>query len=151
MPDIGWAGIGTMSWLELIWLLSGLCGALNYWYLVLNVTGDRKFVYAQEKRNELREVTAEMSWWTEVTHFAILCGYAGVGIVAGTMAPSNVNRIYNPASITITVVFFGSTLALTALGIQRRRWRNHLYEIEERQATALQKTDMWNSTERRTP
>jgi hypothetical protein len=151
MPDVGWAGIGTMSWLELVWLLCGLLGSLNEWFLVLGVTGDRRFVYAQEVRNQFREITVEMSWWTEMSHFFILLGFAAIGIVAGAQAPPNIHRVYTPASVTITIVLFGATVALNVLGVQRRRWRNQLYEIEEAM-DARERHAVWDgTTERRCP
>jgi protein-S-isoprenylcysteine O-methyltransferase Ste14 len=151
MPEIGWAGIGTMSWLELIWLVCGIGGALNYWFLVLGVTGDRRFVYAQEIKNPLREITVEMSWWTELTHFIILMGFATIGFVASIQAPVNANRIYTPVSVTITVVLFGITIALNALGAARRRWRNRLYVIEESMETAERRAAQWDGADRRHP
>jgi hypothetical protein len=150
MPEIGYAGIGTMSWLELVWLLCGLLGALNYWFLVLGVTGDRRFVYAQEVKNVFREITVEMSWWTEMVHFVILLGFAAIGLVAGAQAPVNVNRVYTPASITITLVLFGATVSLNVLGVLRRRWRNRLYEIEEELDARERNAAMWGGEERRT-
>lgn len=136
------SGIGNASWLELVWTFAGLAGALNYWFLVLSAAGDRRFV-RESKKNGVRRTVASMTYWTDVVLFSVLAGFAVVGLVAASQEPTNPHRVYTITSVVITILFCYGSLALNAVGFMRRRWRNHIYDIEERRDTA------WNGAERR--
>src|SRR5690348_16083581 len=144
MGEITRYGIGTATYLELVWLLVGVLGTFNMLLLFLAAVGDWEYL-KREGINGTRSIVARSSVITIGAKLLVVVGYAIVGFVASALPPVNPDRQYTPSGIVLTGAFMVGTLALNGAAVFQRHSRNRILEIEaERDRQRL-----WNGIDRR--
>lgn len=115
-------GIGTMSWIELLWTLSTTLGALLCGYQTRDALGDYRVV-RQLGGDSGRMLLAREMLVSEVVSTVALALFAGIGVWASfTPAPGHSER---PSwlAVTLGLTFVLVAVALTTNAALRRRWR----------------------------
>lgn len=135
-------GIGTMSWIELLWTLSTTIGAILCGWLMHDALGDWRV--AKRAGNGGRRMLAWEGLVSEIVATTQLMLFAGIGLWASLTPPPDHTERPTWLAIALGMTFVFVAIMLTINAALRRRWRRDYLRYWQSMARAIdQNGDDW--------